>query len=184
MLLLEAHRRRSNALLSLSESRSAKMEAVRKQQEAKDLENAARAEAKEKEVLLQQRRESLLARETALTKEWEGLNDQFEQAQKSQEAIERRRLLWGELLQKGRARHDMIQSKVECAETKASLACGEVQSASERIKALKEKLNIFESDLATALEMRGAAVNRQSIAFMVVCVVTLALSIDLLTSQF
>eukprot|EP00913_Durusdinium_trenchii_P001527 g1413.t2 len=140
MLLLEAHRRRSNALLSLSESRSAKMEAVRKQQEAKDLENAARAEAKEKEVLLQQRRESLLARETALTKEWEGLNDQFEQAQKSQEAIERRRLLWGELLQKGRARHDMIQSKVECAETKASLACGEAsQELRWQIRQLREE---------------------------------------------
>jgi len=165
MLLLEAQRRRSKTLLSLSESRSAKMEAARKQQEAKDLENAARAEAKEKEVLLQQRRESLLARETALMKELEALNDQFEQAQKSKEATERHRVLWGELLQKGRARYDMIQSKVECAETKASLACGEVQIATQKIEDLKEKLNAFESDLATALENQSFAVKLHSFAY-------------------
>jgi len=165
---LLAHRRRTEALMALSEARAAATAAKDEQDQAQRAEQMAFTKLKEKEAMNQKEmkraEESMLRQEASLIRELAGLEERLEKAQKSKQETEWRHAHWANRLQKNVERLDKMKSKVEQAELKAISMQKEAANLTRKVQEATDARKVAEADLAVADDFRAAALNRLYIA--------------------
>jgi len=165
---LLAHRRRTDALMALSEARAAATAAKDEQDQAQRAEEMAFTKLKEKEAMNQKEikraEESMLRQEASLIRELAGLEERLEKTQKSKQETQWRHAHWAHRLQKNVERLDKMKSKVEQAELKAISMQKEAGNLTRKVQEATDARKVAEADLAVAHDFRAAALNRLHIA--------------------
>ncbi|CAJ1399907.1 unnamed protein product [Effrenium voratum] len=162
--MLEAHRRRTEALLALSEARVAASRAATDADEAEQAAEQLGVELEEKEEQMKaavaQAEQSLAAEEGHFVDQLQAVDDQLQHMGRCRKDLQHRCAVRKGILDKCRSRRGQMASKVARAEGRASAMQADAEMEAQELRHLKDRVEQFkglDGTLAAAKKQFGSA---------------------------